>query len=244
MQPPKFDVPSEIEALDGIDISPWLQGERIVEIEWQRLVAKDRERFKGSVIEVHLEDTVEYYMFIYATKKPLVPFWMRLSKVEGCVPSLEECEADSYEQCMSTWTHSFTAQHFAIHPGYVCTWPEEIVDMAQEFHWHDNLYVSDDHFIPISIRLPEEEDRHTAVAPATRTHHGVGIPEEMLAEYPWLARFGKQRHHHRQQGHQGHRRKRARVASSESEGGDEEDPGPPARSSLDKKPFLGSPDFT
>ena len=228
--PPRFDIAAEIEALDRIDVSPWLQGERTVDIEWQRLVAKDRDRFKGSVIEVHLDDSVEYYMFIYATKKPLVPFWMRLTKVEVALPTLEFCESDSFEQCLAAWAQTFRAQHLAIYPGYVCTWPEEIVDMAQEFHWADDLYVSDDHFVPISIHLPEAQSRRQVAAVESRAEPAPALPEEVLAQFPWLARFGKHRHHHRHQTRSGPSRKRARVASSDSEGADEQDragSGPP-----------------
>ena len=226
--PPAIQDDAAIHALDSIDVSEWMPQDRELQHQWQALLCKERDRFRGSVVCVHGPVSISYHMFVYATKKPLMPYWLDLEAIECLWPTVESAQADSYEECVSAvWAHRFRVAGVAVTPGSLCDWEEHDVDLAQEFFFDGTDYVSDAPFLPVSVYLPAEEDREREARPKGQRQGERGVAEEVLAAHPWLQQFAKSRSsHHRSKAKPWQHSKRRRLNSDESEHSDEAPKGP------------------
>ena len=169
--------------LEQIEVLEWLPADRDLAHEWQALLCKERERYQGAVVEIHGEQCPRYYMFVYATKKPLMPYWLSLEVMEVVQPSLEQCQQDSFEEALHSWRQRFRVPDMAVTPGSLCRCPEEQADLCLGFYWDGKDYVSDEDFWPVTSFLPEPADRVPLLRapPRQNVNH---LPEEVLAEHP------------------------------------------------------------
>ena len=86
-----------IVTLERLDVDQWMPPDRQLDSEWQGLLCQQRDKFAGSVVEVHTSEGSKYFMFVYATKKPLMPYWLPLEPVEVVLPCMEDCVSDALE---------------------------------------------------------------------------------------------------------------------------------------------------